>query len=165
MITYKDLIKYFGSFLVDKDFQSFLVKTFVDLSGYNILDSNYITSELSGVELGFTNNDAVYDDDDQIVFEKGNPIFSHFNLYPKSEILINNFPFDISFKDTRKIIFSKAGLPTKTNQGYTCFLNKAFLIDNYKVNDIIISFDYDSGNDVINFIQIRDNNLRIDLKL
>lgn len=94
------MIKYLGMFLVDKDFQSFLAKTFVDLSGYNILESNYITSELSGVELGFTNNDAVYDDDEQIIFEKCNPIFSNFNLYPKSEILINRFLFEISFKDT-----------------------------------------------------------------
>lgn len=159
------MIKYFGSSLVDKDFQSFLAKTFDDLSDYNILDSNYITSELSGVELGFTNNNAVYDDDDQIVFEKGNPIFSHFNLYPKSGILINDFPFDISFKDPRKIIFAKAGLPTKTNQDDALFLNKDFLIDNYKVNDIIISFDYESEYDVINSIQVRDNNLIVDLRL
>jgi len=165
MITYKDLIKYFGSFLVDKDFQLFLAEAFVDFSGYNILGSNYITSESLGIELDFANSDAVYDDDDQIIFEKGNPIFSHFNLYPKSETVISGFPFDISFKDTRKTVFAKAGLPTKTNQGHTSFLNKDFLVDNYKVNDIIISFDYNLKNDVINFIQVRDNNLRGDIKL
>ena len=93
MLSYQDLSKKFGLNLFDKDFQLFLRNTFSDLTEYNVLESNYITSINTGIELGFKNKDAVYDDDDNILFEKGNPIFSHFILFPKSVTLINGLPF------------------------------------------------------------------------
>ena len=159
MLSYKDFTKHFGLSLFDKGFQTFLGNTFSDLTEYDILESDYITSENNGIELGFTNNEAVYDDDDNVVFEKGNPMFSHFILYPKSLTLIDRLPFDSSFEDKRTEIMSKAGNPSQTKEGYADFLNKNFLVDNYKFGDIIITFDFDAEKKTINFIQIRDNNL------
>jgi hypothetical protein len=119
----------------------------------------------NGIQLGFTNNDAVYDDDENIVFEKGNPVFSHFIFHAKSLTLIDNLPFDTNFNDNRIEIIRKAGNPSQTKEGYADFLNKSFLVDNYKVDDIVITFDYDAEKQTINFIQIRDNNLVEHLKL
>jgi hypothetical protein len=159
MLSYKDFTIYFSSFLTDKNFQSFLAKTFNDLTAYNVSISKYISSASTGIELGFANNDAVYDDDTEVVFETGNPIFSHFNLWPKSQIIITDFPFDIRFDESRNEIINKIGQPTRTNEGYADFLNKSFLVDNYKIDDLIITFDYDPTEETINFIQFRDNNL------
>jgi hypothetical protein len=165
MLSYKDFTKHFGSSLFDKGFQTFLSDTFSDLTKYDILESDYITSEKNGIQLGFTNNDAVYDDDENIVFEKGNPVFSHFIFHAKSLTLIDNLPFDTNFNDNRIEIIRKAGNPSQTKEGYADFLNKSFLVDNYKVDDIVITFDYDAEKQTINFIQIRDNNLVEHLKL
>jgi hypothetical protein len=159
MLSYTDITKYFGSNLFDKDFQSFLTQAFCDLTGYDILESDYIISKENGIELGFTNTNAFYDDDDKTVFGNGTPIFSHFIIYPKSSKLIDKLPFDISFSDNRIDIATKAGTPTKTNEGYADFLNSNFLVDNYKINDIVVTFDYNTTDQTINFIQVRDNNL------
>lgn len=165
MLSYKDFTKYFGTSLFDKGFQTFLSKTFSDLTEYNILEGDYIASDKSGIELGFTNNDAVYDDDENVIFETGNPVFSHFILYNKSLTLIENLPFDANFNDDRIEIIRKTGIPSQTKEGFADFLNKSFLVDNYKVDDIVITFDYDVEKQTINFIQVRDNNLVEHLKL
>lgn len=165
MLSFKDFTKHFGSSLFDKGFQSFLTDTFSDLTEYNVTESDYITSEDTGIELGFTNRDAVYDDDDNVVFEKGNPTFFHFLIYPKSWTLIDDLPFDAKFTDKRFEIINKAGNPSQTKEGYANFLNKNFLVDNYKVGDIIVTFDFDAEKQTINFIQARDNNLVEHLKL
>jgi len=125
MLSYKDFTRHFDLSLFDKDFQKFLTNSFSDLTEYNILESDYITSEKAGIDLGFTNNEAVYDDDD----------------------------------------IKKAGNPTQTKEGYADFLNKNFLVDNYKVGNVVITFDYDAESQTINFIQVRDNNLVEHLKL
>lgn len=129
------------------------------------MESNYITSEQQGIEFGFTNNEAVYDDDENVVFEKGNPIFSHFILYPKSICLVDKLPFDTTFYDKRMDVIKKAGKPTQTNEGFVDFLNRNFLIDNYKKGNIVVTFDFDFEKQTINFIQVRDNNLVEHLKL
>lgn len=165
MLSYTNLVQYFGTSLFDRKFQIFLSTAFTDLTKYNILKSDYITSEITGVDLGFTNNNAVYDEDDEILFEKGAPVFSHFVLYPKSTRFIDNFPFDMSFNDNRNVIHKKAGNPTQTKEGYSDLLNKRFLVDNYKVDNIIITFDYIPEKGTINFIQVRDNDLLKHLKL
>lgn len=165
MLSYKDFARYFGISLFDKDFQSFLSGKFFDLTEYNILESDYIVSNKNGIELGFINNDAIYDEDENIVFERGDPIFSHFILYPKSLMLIDNLPLRTTFDDNRVDIIKKAGNPIQTKDGYTYFLGKKFLIDSYKVDNIIIIFDYDSEKLTINFIQVRDNDLVDHLKL
>ena len=141
-----------------------MTTTFKDLCPYNIFDG-YMSSDLTGIELGFVNDDAVYDDDDEIIFNEGNPIFTHINFYPKSDSIISDFPFDITFEDTRTIVSTKAGKPTKTNQGRVDIFEKDFLIDHYKIGDLVISFDYNTELEIINFIQIRDNNLRPDLQI
>ena len=165
MLSYKEFTKYFGTSLFDKGFQTFLSEIFSDLTEYDILESDYITSDKNGIELGFTNKDAIYDDDENVVFEKGNPIFSHFNIYPNSLTVLDNLPFDTYFDDNRNEIKSKTGNPTQTQKGSADFLNKRFLVDNYKVDNIIITFDYDAEKEIINFIQVCDNNLREHLKL
>lgn len=166
MLTYKDFTQHFGLSLFDKGFQSFLANTFSDLTAYDILESDYIISADKGIELGFTNNDAVYDDDDDnFIFESGNPIFSHFIIYPKSMNLINDLPFDITFTDSRFEIINKAGKPIQTREGYEDFLNMNFLVDNYKLHDIVVTFDYNAEKQTLNHIQFRDNNLVEHLKL
>lgn len=165
MLSYKDFTRHFGSNLFDKDFQVFLTTSFSDPAEYDILKSDYIISEQGGIELGFTSKDAIYDDDENVVFEKGNPIFSHFILYPKSLAIINNLPFDINFTDKRFEVINKAGNPTQTKEGFADFLDRSFLIDNYKLDDIVITFDYDAETQTLNFIQVRDNNLVEHLKL
>jgi hypothetical protein len=165
MISYKEFTRRFGASLFDAEFQAFLTNTFSDLTEYNILESDYITSNETGLEIGFTNNDAEYDEDDKVIFRKGNPIFSHFVAYPKSAKLIGEFPFETTFTDTRDKIIAKAGNPTRTNEGFADFLDRKYLVDNYKVDDIVISFDYNAEDETINFIQMRENNLTEHLKL
>lgn len=165
MLSYKDLVQYFGHSLFEKEFQNFLAATFSDLTEYDILESDYIVSENTGIELGFINDEAIYDEDENIVFEKGNPVFSHFNLSPKSMILMDALPFDLSFKDKRTDIIDKVGSPTRTNEHYSGIFNKSFLINNYRVGDIVISFDYDPENQTLNLISVRCNLLAEHLQL
>jgi len=165
MLSYTDFTNHFGRSLFEKEFQSFLIGTFSDLSEYDITESDYIISDEKGLELGFTNAEAVYDEDDKIIFQKGNPIFSHFNIYPKASKLISDFPFGVQFTDKRFEVINKAGKPTETKEGFSDLLDKAFLVDNYKQGENVITFDYDVLLLAINFIQIRDNNLLEHLRL
>ncbi|WP_091163681.1 hypothetical protein [Mucilaginibacter gossypii] len=71
MFTYLHFTNQFGSYLYDDNFQAFLADTFTDLSSYNILKSDYMRSEILGIDLGFTNEDAVIDEDELIVLEPG----------------------------------------------------------------------------------------------
>ena len=156
MLSYKDFTKHFGASLLDKGFQSFLSNHFSDLTEYNVREGDYITSEETGLEIGFTNN-AAYDDKDNLIFEPGNPIFSHFNIYPKSLKLIDSLPFEVDFSKKRDEVIIKVGPPTKTNEGFADFLNRNFLVDSYKLDNTVITYDYDAESGTINFIQIRDN--------
>lgn len=165
MLSYKDFTRHFGLSLFDKAFQTFLTNKFSDLTEYNILENNNIISVKGGIELGFTNNEAVYDDDENIVFEKGNPLFSHLIFYPASLTVIDNLPFGTHFDDRRIDIIKKAGNPIQTTNGFADLLKKSFLVDNYQVDNIVITFDYDAGRQTINFIEVRDNNLVKHLKL
>ncbi len=164
MFNYLHFTDQFGSYLYDDKFQVFLADTFTDLSSYNILKSDYMRSEIFHVDLGFTNDDAVIDEDELIVLEPGQPIFSHLNIYPNPDMLYV-LPFEISFTDIRTEVFKKAGEPTQTKNGDSPVLDKPFLIDHYKIGDLVLSIDYDPQNEHINFIQIRDNNIIAHLKL
>jgi len=164
MFNYLHFTDQFGSYLYDDNFQAFLADRFTDLSSYNILKSDYMTSELLHVDLGFTNEDAVIDEDELIVLEPGQPTFSHMNIYPKPDRQCV-LPFEISFTDTRNEVFKKAGEPTQTKHGDSPILDKPFLIDHYKIGDLVLSIDYDPQDEHINFIQIRDNNIITHLKL
>ncbi|NRT13658.1 hypothetical protein [Flavobacterium sp. 14A] len=159
MLPYENLTKNLGKSLNDNEFQYFLKNYFSDLTEYNILKHNYICSEKAGIELGFTNNDAVYDDDEEIVLEEGNPIFSHFILYPKSSSLIMNLPYGLNFGDNRTEIIKLAGIPNETKEGNIAIFNKKFLVENYKVGELTITFDYDANSEKINSIQFRNNKL------
>ena len=164
MINYKDFTIFLGSYLTDINFQKFLNDNFNDLSEYNIFDG-YISSELTAIELGFKNEDAIYDDDTEQIFEKGNPFFSHFNLYAKSGYLINQFPFGITFNDGRNEVLKKAGIPVQTRKGYNDLLGKNFINDTYKIDYIAITFEYEPNTEKLILIQVRDNNSFGDLKL
>jgi hypothetical protein len=156
MITLGNFVELFGESLFSQKFQTFIKANFEDLTEYNILDSDYIVSKQKGIELGFTNRSAVLDDDDQILLEKGNPIFSHLNIFPISSSFLTGLPFSIMFNDSRENVISKAGLPMTCHEGYLDFLSQEFLIDNYKSDNIIYSIDYKPKSKNINFIQARD---------
>ncbi|HEX8024233.1 hypothetical protein [Mucilaginibacter sp.] len=164
MFNYLHFTDQFGSYLYDDNFQAFLADRFTDLSSYNILKSDYMRSELLHIDLGFTNDDAVIDEDELIVLEPGRPIFSHMNIYPNPDIQYV-LPFEILFTDTRNEVLKKAGEPTQTKHGDSPVLDKPFLIDHYKIGDLVLSIDYDPQDEHINFIQIRDNNIIAHLKL
>ncbi len=161
MIQYTELTNLFGMNMSDEIFQSFLTKHFSDLTKYNISKSDYMCSKKYAIELGFTNPDAEFDEDEQKVFKKGNPFFSHFNVYSQSSLLISTLPFGISFSDNREKIHLKAGLPSKISKHDSSPLfNKAILIDHYSTNNIVVSIDYDSKSGAIENIQIRDERIR-----
>lgn len=154
MDSYKELSIFFNIDLMDKDFRSFLKEKFDDLTDYNISESDYITSKKNGIELGFENKDAIYDEDDKVIFQKGNPVFSHFNLFSESKRLIDRLPFEVNFNDKRTSVILKAGQPHETNKGEIPILGK-YLIDFYFNDDLIISFDYKDDEESIKFIQIK----------
>jgi hypothetical protein len=159
MLNCSTLIKYFGVELLDISFQNFLNDNFNDLTEYNILDTDYIISDQKGLELGFTNTTAIYDDDTQELFEKGNPIFSHFNLYSKAGNFINDLPFNSKFEESRDQILKKAGNPSKSREGYIELLQKHFRIDNYQLGDTIISFDYNPETNELLSLQFRSSSI------
>ncbi|WPV02332.1 hypothetical protein SNE26_11145 [Mucilaginibacter sp. cycad4] len=164
MFNYLHFTNQFGSYLYDDNFQAFLADTFTDLSSYNILKSDYMRSELLHIDLGFTNEDAVIDEDELIVLEPGRPIFSHLNIYPDPDMQYL-LPFEISFSNARAVVFKKAGAPTQTKQGNSLILDKPFLVDHYRIGNLVLSIDYDPQDEHINFIQFRDNNIIAHLKL
>jgi hypothetical protein len=164
MFSHLHFTDQFGSYLYDDKFQFFLADTFTDLSQYNILKSDYMRSQMLDIDLGFTNEDAVIDEDELIVLEPGQPIFSHMNIYPIQDMLYA-LPFEILFTDTRTEVFKKAGEPTQTKHGDSPILDMPFLIDHYKIDNLVLSIDYDPVDKHINFIQIRDNNIVAHLKL
>ncbi|MRG43929.1 hypothetical protein GFS24_02330 [Chitinophaga sp. SYP-B3965] len=165
MLSYKEFTNRFGASLLEQEFRAFLTNTFTDITEYNILESDYMISEEMGFEIGFTNKGAVYDEDANVIFEKGDPIFSHFIVYPKSLKLIGSLPFDTNFTDKRNEVIAKAGDPIKTNEGFSGLLKKRFLVDSYKLGNIIVTYDYHPEEQTINFIQARENNLVEHLRL
>ena len=157
MLSFKDLTIHFGTSLNDKAFQQFLAANFTDLSAYDIF-YGYIASDLSAIEFGFKNDTAVYDDDTEEVFEKGDPVFSHFNLYPNSAGVITQLPLDIAFTDTRSEILKKTAAPLLTKKGFNEMLDINYINDSYKIGDIAITVEYNPSTERITLIQIRDNN-------
>lgn len=157
MLSYLDITNFFGKSLYNADFQKFIHQNFSNLSDYDITDTDYIASE-DGIELGFKNDDAVYDEDDLVVFEPGNPVFSHVNLYSKISSKVT-FPFDVNFNDERSFVILKSNEPVKTPEVADSFFNKDFLIDTYKKDHLEIAFDYNLETKMLNFIQIRDGRI------
>lgn len=163
MQSYKDLTQYFGVPLSDANFQSFIKRKFSDLTDYNVAENDYMVSENSGIELGFTNRDAVFDEDEGFVYHPGRPVFSHITIYPISPL--RELPFQASFGDSRSRVITKAGQPSQSRRGEASFLGSTFFVDHYKIDDLVISFNYQPENERINFIQIRDNNLVAHLRI
>lgn len=153
MNSIKELSEYFNTELMNNEFQSFLKEKFDDLTEYKITESDYIKSKKCGIELGFINIDAAYDEDDKVIFSKGNPVFSHFNLYPESQGLFDYLPFGINFNDKRNSVIVKAGKPNQTNKCEIPILGK-YLIDFYFIDDLKISIDY-KEDETIKFIQVK----------
>lgn len=164
MLTYDDLTIYFGTPLKDEAFQKFLAANFPDLTAYDIFNG-YITSSQTTIELGFENSTAVFDEDTEEVFDEGDPVFSHINLYPGAACIINQLPFEISFSDTRKKVQQKTETPVQTKMGFNEILDTHFINDSYKIGDVAITVEYDAAAENITLIQIRDNNALEYLKL
>jgi hypothetical protein len=148
MDSVKDLSVYFNTDLMNSEFQLFLKEKFDDLTEYKITESDYIKSKK-----GFKNIDAIYDEDDKVISQKGNPFFSHFNLYPESDRLFDCLPFGINFSDKRNSVMNKAGKPNQTNKGEIPILGQ-YLIDFYFIDDLRISIDY-KEDDTIKFIHVK----------
>lgn len=165
MISHNDLTRYFGYGLNDDLFCSFLSDTFTDLVDRIAGDDIFMISDQYGIEIGFSNFDSLFVDYSGELFEKSNPVFSYITLYPQCLNILNRLPFNSSFHDKREDVISRAGTPTITNSGFSFLLNKKYLIDNYKMSDIVVTYDYHADAETINFIQIRDNELVKDLKL
>lgn len=158
MLSYQRLVEYFGTPLTDDEFLEFLKSNFKDLGDYDVF-SRYMTCQQTGVDIGFTDNEGIVDDDEEIIIKDGNPLFSHFIIHPQSAFFFSQLPWDVAFNDSRDIVLVKAGKPFNTKQGILKILNKNFLIDHYKVNNTVISFDYNPVNSSLISIQVRDNNL------
>ena len=158
MLGYKDFIKFFGHSLSDSNFQYFLHSTKLEFGEYDIFN-NFMLGKNGEIDLGFKNNEAVIDEDDYVVYEHGNPIFSHFFLYPISQNNFKELPLNINFFDFRESIIQH-NEPTKTYRSYDEILKCDYLIDHYNMeNNIVVSIDYDSNTNKIKFISIRDNSL------
>jgi hypothetical protein len=155
-MQYTDITKYFGFELSDLLFHEFLKSISCDPLTYNVSKSPYISSQIAGLEIGFRNDNAVFDEDKEVVFEKGNPIFSLFNIYPSASRFVQTLPFDINFLDTRNKVREKAGPPIKIVDFDDRFLKKRFLIDHFKLDGLAISVDYNLQGETIEVVQIRD---------
>ncbi len=165
MITHNDLIRYFGHDFHDESLSSFLHHTFNDLVDRVAGEDVFMISDQYGIEIGFSNCGSLLIDYNGELFERFSPVFSYITLYPASLHIIDQLPFDTRFGQTREEVISRAGAPTKTSAGFSTLLNKKYLIDNYKVADIVVTYDYHADAETINFIQIRHNELVGELKL
>ena len=157
-MTYLEITKYFGTKLSDPEFQIFLKSISCDPTKYNVAKGEYVSSKTTGLEIGFRNDDAIFDDDEQNVFKKGTPIFSLVNIHPSSEKFIDSMPFDIKFSDTKNIVREKAGQPIKIIDFEDKFFKKRFMIDHFTVDNFAIIVDYNSKDETVELIQIRENN-------
>ena len=155
-MTYLELTKYFGTELSDPDFQEFLKSISCNPAAYDASESDYIKTADEKLEIGFRNDDARYEDDERTIFNQGNPVFAHFNIYPGSEKLVNPIAFDLSFNDSRQVVREKAGEPVKVVDFEHA--NKHYMIDHFKLENLAVSVDYHASDESIEFIQIRDNN-------
>jgi|GEM_PF-1444295 hypothetical protein len=155
-MTYTEITKHFGTKLSDPEFQTFLKNISCDQTEYNVARGEYISSKITGLEIGFRNDDTIYDDNEQQVYEKGTPTFSLFNLHQTSEKFIKSIPFDIKFSDNKHIMRAKAGQPIKVTDFENKLFKKHFMINHFRLGDLAISIDYNSD-ETIEFIQIRDN--------
>ena len=156
-MTYLELTKHFGKELSDPDFQEFLKNISCDPATYDASESDYIKTADEKLEIGFRNDTARYEDDERTIFNQGNPVFAHFNLYPGSEKLVDPIAFDLGFSDNRKVVREKAGEPAKVVDFEDKFSNKHYMIDHFKSGDLAVSIDYQASDESIEFIQIRDN--------
>ncbi|MBA4240619.1 MAG: hypothetical protein C0448_07830 [Sphingobacteriaceae bacterium] len=155
-MTFHDITKHFGTKLADLDFQKFLKSISCDPTTYNVAESDYIISADNAIEIGFNNKDAEYDEDEKTIFKKGTPIFSFFNLHPKSYTLVSSIPFNLNYNDTRKTVREKVGLPIKMVEFEDKFFNKRFIVDHYRIDNLAIAIDYNSNDEKIASIQISD---------
>ena len=157
MITYQVLVEHFGLSLSDAAFQSFLRSEFDDITKIEVNEVDYIISQSARIELGFKTSDEIFNEGVSLSSNSGNFVFTHFNIFPSENLF--ELPFGVRFSDLRNDVLAKAGIPTQTKQGEASLYGPGFLVDNYKVGDRIITFDYDPKAESLNFIQLRDNNL------
>lgn len=141
MITCFDIANFFGQKLYDSQFAIFLSNNFNNLTRYDIIDSDFISSEGNGIEFGFTNNTAIIERNENILLKEGIPIFTHFNVFEISEKSVM-LPFNLSFADKRRIVLHKMGTPYNTNNRDKLSKKYNYVEDIYVEDKIIIIFNY-----------------------
>jgi hypothetical protein len=77
--------------------------------------------------------------------------------------MIHDLPLELDFDNKRNNVVQKVGQPDRTTEGD--FLGNPFLIDHYKIQDTVVSVDYNTSDLSIRLIQIRDNNVVKHLKI
>lgn len=159
MKSIEELTKYFGYYKSNSEFQNTLKSLLISPTNYDS-QTLYIVCKKSKLEIGFTNERMIREADKNKPIMGGRPIFTHFNLYPKSSHLFEMLPFEVLFSDKLDVVRKKAGLPTDSvNQNMPILgWNK---MDIYSLGLIKISFNYNPEDDTIKFIQVsqREKNI------
>lgn len=152
MKSIDELTKYLGFHKTNTEFQSILDKVLISPSNYDS-QTLYIVCKKSKLEIGFTNERMIREDDKDKPIMGGRPIFTHFNIYPSSSNLFDKFPFDVIFSDKFDVVRQKAGTPTRSIDKNIPILgwNK---MDIYDFDLISVPFNYNPSDNSIQFIQV-----------
>jgi hypothetical protein len=152
MKTIKELTKYFGYYMSNKEFNVMLEELFIDPANYDN-KTLYRVCKKTKLEIGFTNERMIRPADKDKPMMGGRPVFTHFNLFPKCSQLFETLPYGITFADKLENVREKAGIPVKSIDINTPILgwNRS---DQYEMGDIKLSVDYNPENNSIKFIQV-----------
>ena len=112
MKTITDLTKFFGYYLSNSKFENCISENLIKPTKYNS-EFQYISCKSSKLELCFTNERTIRIEDCEKSLIGGKPIFTHFFIYQKTEMLFESLPYNLTFTDNIKNIEVKAGKPNK----------------------------------------------------
>jgi hypothetical protein len=152
MKSIDELTKYFGFYKSNAELQSVLDKILIAPANYDN-QTLYIVCRKSNLEIGFTNERMIRGTDNDKPIMGGRPIFTHFNIYPSSFNLFDNFLFGISFSDKFEGIRQKAGSPTRSVDENIPIIGWKKL-DSYDFEQIRITFNYNPIDNSVQSIQI-----------
>ena len=133
MKSINELTKYLGYFKSNLEFENFLNKNLLNPSKY---DDLFIVCKKSKIEIGFTNERMIREGDENKPLIGGKPVFTHFFIFPKSEILFEALPYNVTFSDTLDSIEKKAGKPNDVKETDNMLFGKTkryyYVNDNYR---------------------------------
>ena len=150
MKSINELTKYFGYFKSNQEFENFLNRNLLNPGKYNDL---FIVCKESKIEIAFTNERMIRKGDENKPLIGGKPIFTHFFIYPKSEILFKFLPYKINFSDSLESIEKKAGKPKNVKETDNMLFGKTKLYC-YEDDNQRITFVYDLNKKKLNQISI-----------